>query len=87
MDCNVRNANYERVLTVMEKFLKERYSDVCSCARCVNDIAAAAMNYLPPQYYSENDDNKDLGSPWIMVENAVVEAIKLVIVNPNHSEK
>ena len=28
MNCNVRNANYERVMAVMDKFLKERYKNV-----------------------------------------------------------
>jgi competence protein ComFB len=84
MNCTVRNANYERVLSVMDKFVKERYKDVCSCPRCVNDIAAIALNFLPPHYYVDSDDSKDIGSPWVMVETAVVEAIDRVIENPNH---
>ena len=58
MDCNVRNANYERVVAVMDKFLKERYRNVCSCPRCVNDIAAIALNYLPPHYYVEKAEER-----------------------------
>jgi len=84
MDCTVRNANHEKVLAVIEKFLKERYQDVCSCPRCVNDIAAIALNYLPPHYYVEDGGNKDLGSPMVMVETAVVEAIGLIMDKPNH---
>jgi competence protein ComFB len=87
MDCNVRNANYERVVAVMDKFLKERYKDVCSCPRCLDDIAAIALNFLPPHYYVnvDKDENKDIGSPWVMVETAVVEAIDRVTEKPNHS--
>lgn len=84
MDCNVRNANYERVMAVMDKFLKERYRNVCCCSRCVNDIAAIALNYLPPHYYVDINEEKEIGSPWVMVETAVVEAIDRVLENPNH---
>ncbi len=87
MNCNVRNANYERVVAVMDKFLKERYKNVCSCPRCVNDIAAIALNFLPPHYYVDHDSNTEIGSPWVMVETAVVEAIDRVVESPNHSEK
>jgi competence protein ComFB len=85
MDCNVRNANYDRVLSVMDKFLKERYHQVCTCPRCLNDIAAIALNYLPPHYYSDINADRELGSPWVMVETAVVEAIDRVTENPGHS--
>jgi competence protein ComFB len=84
MDCNVTNANYERVVAVMDKYLNERYRNVCGCPRCVNDIAAIALNYLPPHYYVEIDNGKEIGSPWVMVESAVVEAIDRVLENPNH---
>jgi competence protein ComFB len=84
MDCTVKNANYERVVSVVDKFLKERYRNICSCQRCVNDMAAIALNYLPPHYYVDKHEEKDIGSPWVMVETAVVEAIELVSENPNH---
>jgi competence protein ComFB len=86
MDCNVRNANYERVMAVMERYLKEQYRNVCTCPRCVNDIAAIALNYLPPHYYVDLDANKEIGSPWVMVETAVTEAIDRVMENPNHPQ-
>lgn len=84
MNCNVRNANYERVVAVMDKLLKERYGNVCSCQRCRDDIAAIALNYLPPHYYVNVEEEKEIGSPWVMVETAVVEAIDRVLENPNH---
>ncbi len=82
--CRVINANYERVLAVMDKVLQERYREYCACPRCVSDIAAIALNYLPPHYIVENVDNNECGSPWVMVETAVIEAIDRVIENPNH---
>lgn len=87
MDCNVKNANYERVISVMDKYLKDRYRNVCSCPQCINSIAAIALNYLPPHYYVYADqgrEDKEMGSPWVMVETAVVEAIDRVAENPNH---
>jgi len=87
MECKVRNANYERVLMVMDKFLQERYRNICGCPRCINDIAAIALNYLPPHYYVDVHEEKEIGSPWVMVETAVVEAIDRVSENPNHPHK
>ncbi len=87
MDFSVKNANYERVTAVMDRFLKERYSNICSCPRCMNDIAAIALNYLPPHYYVDREEKMEPGSPWLMVETAVVEAIGRVVEKPNHPHK
>lgn len=84
IDINVTNANFERVLSVMDKFLVERYKDYCACPRCRCDIAAIALNYLPPHYIVETETGKEFGSPWVMVETAVTEAIDRVMENPNH---
>ena len=84
IDCKVTNANYERVLAVMNKFLTERYRDTCSCPRCMSDVAALALNYLPPHYIVESEPGKEFGSPWVMVETAVNEAFDRVMENPNH---
>jgi competence protein ComFB len=86
MDCSVFNANYERVMSVLERFLSERYPEVCSCSRCVSDIAAIALNYLPPHYCVDASNNKVEGSPWLMVETAVGEAIDRVAEQPNHPQ-
>ena len=85
MDFRPKNANYERVTAVIDRFLKEGHSDVCSCPRCINDITAIALNYLPPHYYVDKEEKLKAGSPWLMVETAVVEAIGRVAENPNHS--
>ena len=84
VDINVTNANYERVLAIMDKFLADRYRDFCACPRCRCDIAAIALNYLPPHYIVETETGKEYGSPWVMVETAVTEAIDRVMENPNH---
>jgi len=72
---------------VMDRLLKEQHRSVCRCPRCVNDIAAIALNYLPPHYYAEVSVEKEIGSPWVMVETAVVEAIDRVSENPNHAQQ
>jgi len=81
---NVVNANHERVLSVVDKFLVDRYQKVCTCPRCMCDIVAIALNFLPPHYIVETDTGKEFGSPWVMVETAVAEAIDRVMENPNH---
>lgn len=84
VDLNVTNANYERVIAVMDKFLVERHKDLCACPRCLSDIAAIALNYLPPHYIVETEAGNEHGSPWVMVETAVNEAIDRVMEHPNH---
>jgi competence protein ComFB len=83
-DLNITNANYARVIAVMDKFLTEQYKDFCACPRCRCDIAAISLNYLPPHYIVEMDAVKEHGSPWVMVETAVTEAIDRVMEKPNH---
>jgi len=85
-DCNVINANYKRVLAVMEKLLADRYQHACGCSRCMSDIAAIALNYLPPHYFVEHGCcGDDHGSPWVMIETAVTEAIDRVLEQPHHA--
>jgi competence protein ComFB len=84
MDFEIRNANQERVIAVMDRIFKERTRDLCSCRRCVSDVAAIALNYLPPHYYVDMQTTREIGSPWVMVETAVVEAIDRVAQKPNH---
>jgi len=84
VNVSVVNANQERVLAIVDKFLVERYKNVCACPRCTCDIVAIALNYLPPHYIVETETGKEFGSPWVMVEAAVAEAIDRVSENPNH---
>jgi len=81
---SVVNANHERVTAVVDKFLVDRYQNICTCPRCMCDIVALALNYLPPHYIVDSDTRKEFGSPWVMVETAVAEAIDRVMENPNH---
>lgn len=83
-NCNIVNANYDRVMEVMERLLRERYKNACGCERCMSDIAAIALNYLPPHYIVDRDKGHETASPWVMVETAVMEAIDRVRDNPKH---
>ena len=83
-NASVINANHERVMVVVEKFMVDRYQNACTCPRCMSDIVAIALNYLPPHYIVETETGKEFGSPWVMVETAVAEAIDRVMENPNH---
>lgn len=90
MGIKVCNANYERVLQVLGKLVQDRYRHICTCDRCASDIAAIALNYLPPHYYVDTTvvgQEKEMGSPWIMVETAVQEAIDRVQDSPNHASQ
>ena len=87
LSTSVVNANHERVMTVVDKFLADRNQHICTCPRCMSDIVAIALNYLPPHYIVETGTGKEFASPWVMVETAVAEAIARVMENPNHPRK
>jgi hypothetical protein len=76
-DLNATNANYERVIAIMNELLTEPYKDYCTCPRCRCDIAANALNYLPPHYNDETDAGKEYGSPWVMIETTIIHLLSL----------
>ena len=82
----VENANYDKVMFYIDKTLSET-SRYCPCHRCRLDAAAIALNTLPPHYYvsAQNAKPSELGSPWILIEVAVREAMDTVRIAPRHS--
>lgn len=84
--CNILNANYQKVMSVLDRYLQDDRYVVCRCERCISDITALALNYLPPHYYVDAGRGGDIGSPSVMVENAVIEAIETVGKNPRHQK-
>jgi len=82
----VENANCEKVLYYIDKMLSENDA-YCRCNRCRMDAASVALNTLPPHYYvtPSHMNDKDMGSPWILIELAVREAMERVLLFPNHS--
>ncbi len=85
--CIVANANYAKVVSTLDKLLREeRFKDLCRCPRCACDVIALALNYLPLHYYVDADRGGDIGSPSVMVESAVIEAMETVGKNPRHQK-
>src|SRR5512141_427374 len=82
----VENANHDKVMFYIDKTLSET-SRYCTCHRCRLDAAAMALNTLPPHYYvsAPNNNPRELGSPWILIEVAVREAMDAVRVSPRHA--
>lgn len=86
--CSVTNANFERVVSVVDSHLKELKAKPCTCDKCVNRIIAEALNSLPTHYYADKGRKPEMGSPWILVESAVAEAVeklRSVPCNPGSS--
>lgn len=80
---SVRNANIEKVMAVIDRYLDESRMQGCTCEQCINAVVALALNYLPPHYYADAQREPEVGSPWIMVENAVEEAIEKIREEPD----
>lgn len=82
----VENANNAKVFYFIDKILSEN-AGYCKCHRCRLDIAALALNTLPPHYFIEPGRAKayDLGSPWVLIEMAVVDAMEKVNMFPHHA--
>ncbi|NLU52632.1 MAG: late competence development ComFB family protein [Clostridiaceae bacterium] len=87
----LKNYMEEIVLSTMEEILKD--INMCKCDRCKLDIAAKALNDLPPQYivtqkgeiYSKINNLKTQFEVDIIA--AVTKAAILVKRNPNHDVK
>jgi hypothetical protein len=89
MECKIENANFDRVFSIIETLQRDRFRSVCSCGRCTCDVAALALNYLPPHYFANGAKaaENEAGSPWVMVETAVIAAIARVQEYPHHPVK
>jgi len=87
----MKNYMEEIVLSNMDDILKD--INVCTCERCRYDIAAKALNDLPPQYivtkkgeiYSKINNLKMQFE--VDVISAITKAAILVKRNPNHNKK
>ena len=82
---SIRNANFDKVMTVIDRYLDESRMQGCTCEQCVDAVVALALNYLPPHYYVDAQREPEVGSPWVMVENAVDEAIEKIREEPDRS--
>jgi len=87
----MKNYMEEIVLSAMDDILRD--INVCTCERCRYDIAAKALNDLPPQYivtkkgeiYSKINNLK--AQFEVDVISAITKAAILVKRNPKHDNK
>lgn len=84
----VKNYMEEIVFSLMKEILED--INMCTCDKCVNDIAAIALNDLPPKYivsekgelYSKIDALRQQFE--VDVISAVTKAAVLVKRKPRH---
>lgn len=81
---SVHNANHDRVLSVLNAIRREDKSGHGFCPTCTNAIVATALNSMSPHYYVEQQYDQELGSPWLVVETAVRDAIERLHAQPDH---
>ena len=93
----VTNENEIRVFEAMERLVEED-PDLCKCETCLLDVAAIALNKLPPRYRTSSfvsppggvldllPEEPKTGEDAIRrsVEEAVKEAIGRVKQHPSH---
>ncbi|NLZ90682.1 MAG: late competence development ComFB family protein [Clostridiales bacterium] len=85
----IRNYMEDVVVHLLYNLVKER-ADICKCEKCLSDIAAIALNRLPPHYVvSEKGEvySKVLNMSIQFeadVTTAILEAIERVSKNPRH---
>lgn len=74
---------------VLESY-KKRELSICTCQRCLDDIVALALNYLPPHYVATEkgaiitkvDFQKIGGRTEVFTQ--IYHAVKKVSENPRH---
>ncbi len=84
----LKNMMEEAVLQVIDETLDKKHT--CDCAQCRMDIAALALNKLPPRYVVTSKgasygktDLLEL-QKYIDVVGAITQAIRLVKEHPRH---
>lgn len=87
---NMENLQEERVINLIREVLEEdEFVTACRCQQCFIDMAAIALNKLPPEYVS--DKFLKFPEPPEMVRakdeqamNAIRDAARKVRSNPHH---
>lgn len=85
----IKNYMEDVVIHLLYNHVKDR-ENVCKCEKCLSDIAAIALNRLPPHYVvSEKGEvySKVLNMSIQFeadVTTAILEAIERVSKNPRH---
>ncbi len=82
---NMMEAMVEETIQVMEDGL-----DCCMCPQCRSDIAAYALNHLPPRYVATRAGRAISKADTLRIQHltdvrtAVVQAAQMVKENPRH---
>lgn len=100
--CRVRNAvkanNVPTFINVMEDLVKEQIDKnintfgICQCAVCRGDLAALALNHLPPKYVSTEKGRLISATEKMSYDNileiikAIAECAEMVKQNPRHEK-
>jgi len=88
----LKNCMEEVVQDKMDIVL-EQYPSCCRCEQCRSDIAALALNQLPPRYVSTRKGdvfvrvNEMSTACEVTVIQAIAKAIEIVSKNPHHTTK
>ena len=81
---NVRNRLEGKVIAAMRTRLP-RAQEFCGCRLCVEDVYAIALNSLPAHYVQSGSLVLQQTPPGPQdIERAVVDALDMVKVRPNH---
>lgn len=89
---NVKNCMEELVWSHLDRVLDSYPEDVCRCPRCRNDLAALALNFLPPRYVATDRGEiftkiRGLEAQFTVdVISAISMAAVIVNKNPRHTE-
>ncbi|MCL2703508.1 MAG: late competence development ComFB family protein [Defluviitaleaceae bacterium] len=83
---HVRNYMETIVFDMIDTVLKN--FDCCTCEKCRNDIAAYALNNLPPKYIVSNEVYSKLSTLHqqfgVDVMSKLAVGVKLIKDNPRH---
>ncbi len=84
--------NYmEEIIDDMLPLVLDKYTDICKCEKCIEDVKALALNNFKPLYVSSEKGvlyskiNKLTFQFKTDVLNQLVQAVDKVSKNPNHN--
>ncbi|MGE4282250.1 MAG: late competence development ComFB family protein [Clostridia bacterium] len=86
----LKNYMEEVVFNMMESILKD--VNCCTCEKCVMDIAALALNDLPPRYVVNPKGEVYTKTRALQQQfevdatTAIIKAVEIVKKNPRHGE-
>lgn len=81
----------ETVLRYIDQVL-EKYNNICKCEKCILDMAAIALNNLPPEYTVTDKGKlftkvKEMEAQHgVNIIREVTKAVEIVSKNPKHED-